>query len=78
MSVIDLERFLDIIVPPPLDPDDELALRIFGRPSDIGVDAEPWRFGLSLGGLRRWEPRPVRSRISRMRMSRRSSHDSSR
>jgi len=46
MSVVDLERFLDIIVPPPLSVDNDLVLRVCGRPQDLGPLDEPWQFEL--------------------------------
>lgn len=48
LSVWDLERFLDIAAPPPLD-EGGLAGSISGRPQDMGVDDEPWRFEVSPG-----------------------------
>ncbi len=49
MSVFDIERFLDVIVPPPGDPDDGLFLRIIGRSVDLGPEDKPWSFELIPG-----------------------------
>ena len=45
-TVVDLERFLDIIVGHPFSPDDGLALRVIGRGQDLGPSDEPWMFEL--------------------------------
>jgi hypothetical protein len=47
MSPGDAERFLNIIVPPSGEPGDDLALRIAGRPKDLGATDEPWAFELA-------------------------------
>ena len=49
MSVFDIERFLDVLVPPPGDSDDVLFPRIIGRPADLGVEDESWSFELVPG-----------------------------
>jgi hypothetical protein len=47
MSPGDAERFLNILVPRSRQPGDDLALRIAGRPEDLGVTDEPWAFELA-------------------------------
>lgn len=49
MSVVDLERFLDIIVKRPMSGDDALAMRIIGRSQDLTPTDEPWKFELVPG-----------------------------
>jgi hypothetical protein len=49
LSVVDLERFLDIIVKRPLSGDDGLARRIIGRGQDLAPADEPWKFELVPG-----------------------------
>ena len=52
MSVPDLKRFLDLLVPPPLDLDDDgLARAIVGRASDMVVGDEPWAFEIIPSGF---------------------------
>jgi hypothetical protein len=48
ISVVDLERFLDILIERPLV-DDGLATRVIGRGQDLGPTDEPWRFELVTG-----------------------------
>jgi len=49
MSLVDLERFLDIIVQRPLSRDDGLAMRIIGRGQDLTPTDQPWKFELVPG-----------------------------
>ena len=48
ISVVDLERFLDILIERPLV-DDGLATRVLGPGRDLGPTDEPWRFELVTG-----------------------------
>lgn len=48
MSASDAERFIDILIEP-LRADDEFAMRIFGRPQDLTVSDEPWKFEVTPG-----------------------------
>ena len=40
----DAQWFADAILATPVPPDDELALRFFGRPQDMTVGDDPWLF----------------------------------
>jgi hypothetical protein len=47
LGVFDLERFLDIVSPPPLQ--EGIVNRIIGRPQDMTADDEPWQYDLMPG-----------------------------
>ena len=44
MSTYSVQEFLNAIAPGPIDGSDNLEVRIIGRPSDLGVGDDPWRF----------------------------------
>ena len=48
LAASEAQRFLNLLVRTPLDVDDDLARRMFGRPQDMTAGEEPWEYGAAV------------------------------